>query len=397
MKIAKLEILHADGGFRPLSFIKMTTDDGLVGWSEYNGNYGASGSVTDTIRRFATIVTGMDPRDVGKITTSLHAVTRIFAGGVNNQAIAAIENACLDLKAKALGVPVYALFGGAIRTRLAIYWSHCGSLRARNSDLWESWGRYRIDTLDDVKRLGAEARERGFKALKTNPLYHNGKKLTMYDSAFRVGPHVLERNIDNTFLRSISEQLEAFRDGMGPDMGLMLDINFGQRTEGILRAARAVQPFNLTWLEVDIHDPAALALVRRTGGVPVASLESIHGMRGYRAFFEAGAVDVAVIDVLWNGLWESYRIATLADAYEVNVAPHNYSGDLANLISAHLCACVPNFRIMEYEVDDIPWKSDFFTHHCVIENGELVLSDRAGWGCDVNEDAVAARPWKGAA
>ncbi len=394
MKIAKIEDLHADGGFRPLSFVKMTTDDGLVGWSEYNDNYGAAGSLTELIKRFGGIIVGMDPRDVGKITTSLQAVTRIFTGGPNNQAIAALENACLDIKAKALNVPVYALFGGAIRTRLEVYWSHCGSLRARNSDLWESWGRYRIDTLDDIKRLGEEALARGFKALKTNPLYHNGKKLTMFDSAFRVGPHVLERNISNSYIRSICEQLEAFRDGIGPDMGLMMDINFGQRTEGLLRVARAVQKFDLTWLEVDIHDPPALAVVRQSGGVPIASLESIHGMRGYRAYFEANAVDVAVIDVLWNGLWESYRIATLADAYEVNVAPHNYSGDLANLISAHLCACIPNFRIMEYEVDDIPWKSEFFSHPCVIENGELVLSDRPGWGTDVNEDAVSARPAK---
>ena len=394
MKIVKIEDLHADGGFRPLSFLKITTDDGIVGWSEFNDNYGAPGGLSGLIQKFGAMVTGMDPRDVGMITSSLHAITRIVSGGPYNEAIAAIENACLDIKAKALGVPVYALFGGALRKRLQVYWSHCGSLRARNADLFEQWGKFRVETLDDLKRLGEEAVARGFKAVKTNVLYSDGKRLSMGNSVFKLGPHVLERNINNVTLRSIREQLAAFRDGIGPDTGLMIDINFNQRTEGYLRIARAVQPYDLTWLEIDIHDPEALALIRQAGGVPIASLESLHGMRSYRAYFERGAADVAIIDVLWNGLWESHRIATLADAYEVNIAPHNYSGDLASLISAHLCAVVPNFRIMEYEVDDVPWKDEFYTHPCVVENGELVLSDRPGWGCDINEESVRARPVK---
>ena len=103
---------------------------------------------------------------------------------------------------------------------------------------------------------------------------------------------------------------------------------------------------------------------------------------------ENRAVDVAIIDVHWNGVWEGVRIATLADAYEVDVAPHNYTGHLASLISAHFCAAVPNFRIMEIEIDDVPWKDELVTHVPMIENGELVLSDRPGWGTEVNEKAV---------
>jgi galactonate dehydratase len=397
LKITGVQDLHALAGWRPLAFVKMTTDEGLVGWSEYNDTYGAPGSMTALIHKFADLVTGMDPRDVGRITSSLQALTRIVAGGPNQQAIAALENACLDIKAKALGVPVYALFGGAIRKRLQLYWSHCGSLRARHADLFEQWGRFRVESLDDIKRLGQDAVARGFKAIKTNPLFLENGKLRMGHSIFRIGPHLLERNINNVYLRSIRDQLAAFRDGLGPDAGLMIDINFNQRTEGYIRIARAVEPYDLTWLELDIHDPQALAVIRRASPAPIASLESIHGMRGYRAYFENSAVDVAIVDVLWNGLWESFRIATLADAYEVNVAPHNYSGHLASLISAHLCAVIPNFRIMEYEADDVPWMGEFFTHPCVVENGELVLPDRPGWGTDVNEEAVRAHPVAGRA
>ncbi len=391
MKIVGLEDFHADGGWRTWSYLKITTDEDLVGWAEYAEGFGAGG-VSDLLRRFAPIVAGMDPRAVGRITSSLHAITRLAAGGLNNQAIAAIENACLDIKAKALGVPVYALFGGPFRERLPLYWSHCGSFRARMPDLFEKWGKPRVETLADLTALAKEAVARGFKAVKTNPLSVVDGKLKMFEGGFRVHPGLLERNIDNRFIHDIEAMLGAFRDGLGPDAGLMLDINFNQRTEGFLRVARAIEPFNPTWFEIDIHDAPALAHVRRSTNVPIASLESIHGLKNYRPYFEEQAVDVAVVDVPWNGLWESVRVATLADAYEVNCAPHNFYGDLATLMSAHFCAAIPNFRVMEIEVDDVPWKGELVTVAPVIEKGELLVPTGPGWGAEINEEALRAHP-----
>lgn len=390
MKIVKLEDMHADMGWRPISFLKITTDEGLTGWAEYAENFGAGG-VTELIHKFAAVVQGLDPREVGKITSSLQSITRLASGGLNNQAIAAIENACLDIKAKALGVPVCALFGGPFRTHLPVYWSHCGSFRVRFADLFEKWGKPRIETLDDLTALGKEAVARGFSAIKTNPLYVEAGKLKMFEGGFRMHPQLLERNIDGHFIGAITDMLAAYRDGLGARAGLMLDINFNQRTEGFVRIARALEPFDLTWFEIDMHDPAALAHVRKSGRVPITSLESLHGLKNYRPYFEQGAVDVAVVDVPWNGLWESVRIATLADAYEVNVAPHNFYGDLASIMSAHFCAAIPNFRIMELEVDDVPWKSEFVTVPPVVENGQFVVPTGPGWGTDVNEEAVRAR------
>ena len=393
MKIVKLENLHADAGWRTLSFLKITTDDGLVGWAEYAEGFGVGG-VSDLLRRFEPLVVGMDPRAVGKITATLQSLTRLAAGGLNNQAIAAIENACLDIKAKALGVPVCALFGGPFRDRLDLYWSHCGSFRARFGDMFAGFGKPRVETLADLTALAREAVARGFKAIKTNPLSLVDGKLTMFESGFRIHPGILDRNIDGAFIASIVDMLAAYREGLGPTAGLMLDLNFNQRTEGFLRVARAVEPFDLTWLEIDIHDPVALAEVRHGARTPITSLESLHGLRAYRDYFERQSVDVAVVDVPWNGLWESVRIATLADAYEVNVAPHNFYGDLATLMSAHFCAAIPNYRIMEIEVDDVPWKSDLVTVAPVIERGQLVVPTAPGWGADVNEEAVRAHPPK---
>jgi galactonate dehydratase len=394
MRIVKLETLHANAGWRDFSFLKLTTDEGLVGWSEYIDNFGVGG-VTQLVQRFAAVVTGMDPREVAKISASLHGITRLAAGGLSNQAIAAIENACLDVKAKALGVPVYALFGGPTRERIKLYWSHCGSFRVRHGAFFEKeLGKPRIRTLDDLTALAREVVERGFSAVKTNPLFFDGDAPRMFDGGFNLGPRLLDRNIDASFIAAVKDVLGAFRQGIGPRTGLMIDLNFSERTEGFRRIAKAVEPYDLTWLEIDMHDPEGLALVRRSSSTPIASLEAIYGLRAYRPFFEQYAVDVAIIDVAWNGLLESLRIATLADAYEVNVAPHNFCGDLATMMSAHLCAAIPNYRIMEYEVDDVPWKRDFLTHPPVVEKGELIVPTRPGWGTEINEEALRAHPPK---
>src|ERR1700731_655604 len=99
MRITRIETLKADAGWRNFSFLKLSTDEGLVGWAEYNEGYGAGG-VSEIVHKFAPLVTGMDPREVGKISAMLHASTRMAVGGLNHQAIAQIENACLDVKAK---------------------------------------------------------------------------------------------------------------------------------------------------------------------------------------------------------------------------------------------------------------------------------------------------------
>ncbi len=94
----------------------------------------------------------------------------------------------------------------------------------------------------------------------------------------------------------------------------------------------------------------------------------------------------------WNGILESMKIAAMADAYEVNVAPHNFNGHLGSLMSAHMCAAMPNFRVMEIDIDDVPWKDEIVTKPPVIENGDLLLPTGPGWGVEVNEEFVRAHP-----
>ena len=117
MKISRIVDLHADAGWRVFSFLKIESDAGLIGWSEYNESYGSKG-LTVVIMKLAEMLIGRDPRPVELITANLYARTRQAPGGLIQQAIAAIENALVDVKAKALGVPVCEMLGGPVRDRL---------------------------------------------------------------------------------------------------------------------------------------------------------------------------------------------------------------------------------------------------------------------------------------
>jgi len=391
MKIVKIEDLHCDAGWRTFSFLKVTTDDGLVGWSEYTEADGSRG-LSAVIHGMAEALIGTDPRPVQLIDSLLYVKQVQAPNGVNQRAIAAIENALLDIKGKALGVPVYELFGGPVRTRIPVYWSHCGTYRVRNHQLV---GSPPLRNYDDIAALGAEVRRQGFKGLKTNILPFDGDRLVSFGPGFGRTPGWPALNADRATLQAVRDTLGAFRMGAGPDMGIHLDVNYHFKTEGFLQVAKAVEPYDLTWLEIDTWDPQSLALIRSRAPCPIASCESITGRRAFRPFFDAYAQDVAIIDVIWNGFLESVKIASMAEAYEVNVAPHNYYGHLCSSVSAHFCAVVPNFRVMEIDIDSVSWRDELFVNAPVIENGELILPTGPGWGVEVNEAAVRAHPPKG--
>jgi L-alanine-DL-glutamate epimerase-like enolase superfamily enzyme len=397
VKIVRVEDLHAAGGVRGcVSFLKVTTDEGLVGWSEFNEEMQRPGlaafpGLTMTIRKVAERVLGLDPRDVAQIDAMLYAGSRIAAGGIAAHANAAIVNACLDLKAKALGVPVCdLLLGGPSRRRIPVYWSHCGTYRVRYGELL---GTPPIRSRDDLVKLGHEVVERGFGALKTNLLLWDGGEPESFRGAERGATRGrAEQNVSSRELRGIAETLTAFREGAGPDTGLIIDLNFAYTPEGLRRIVKAVEPFDLLWLEVDLYQPEALARVRWSSSTPIGSLEAVLGVRDFKSYIAAQAVDVAIIDPQYNGLLESMRMAAIAQAWDVNVAAHNAYGQLSILMGAHFCAAVPNLRLMEYDVDQPPWAPELVTDPIVIEDGELVLPAGPGWGTDVDEEAVLGRP-----
>jgi len=394
MKIVKFEHFHVDCGWDFYSFLKVTTDHGLVGWSEFKEH--RRPGLAAAIHGLGEMLIGEDPRAISRIESALYSHIRNVAGGLYANALGAIINACLDIKGKALGVPVYELFGGAVRTRIPVYWSRCGVIRARCAEYFggKVVDRPPVRTLQDLKAAAREARERGFSAVKANLLVFDEKGGRQYTPGSARGVGHPELNLPEKMLDALLAQLAAMREGTGPDVRIAIDLNFNYKTEGYRRIAKKVEPFELMWLEMDIYEPEALALIRQSTTTPIASLETILGRRALKPYLEAHCADVAIIDPQYNGVPESVRMAAMCEAYEVNVASHYFSGPLSAIICAHFAGIIPNLRISEYDVDEVPWKPKLLTHPPVIENGEFVLPTGAGWGTDVNEAELRAHPAK---
>ena len=387
MKVALLETLYCDAGWRPWIFLKATTDDGAVGWAEITDSHGSPHGLAGIVEDLAPNVVGRDPRAVERIVWDLFRATRQSPGSVIQKAIGGIENALLDLKAKALGVPVYELFGGPTRETVDVYWSHCGTTRAR---AWEVTNTPKLASYDDVTALGREVVERGFKAFKTNIVVPGEEPQVLMPGFQGDG---LERNPSPELEDALVRLLDAFCAGTGAKAEPIVDLNFNVTAEGVLRIARALDGQGLMWLEVDAFDPVSLAAVRHGAAIPLCSGENLYTNRGFRPFFEAGAMDVASVDVIWNGFHQAKKIADLAETFEVNCAPHNYYSHLATFISAQWCAAIPNVRILEVDVDDVPWRETLTTAVPKIDNGVLTIPSGPGWGADVNEDVLLEHPW----
>ena len=139
----------------------------------------------------------------------------------------------------------------------------------------------------------------------------------------------------------------------------------------------------MDWIELDVHDPLALRAIRHAAPMPIASLECLYGRRQFKPFLDAGAVDVAIVDCLWNGVWEGMKIASLCDAHYVNCAAHNFAGHLGTAISAHFLAAIPNMRCLEYQHEQPTWAHELFTWAPRFTGGKLDVADlcsRPGWG-----------------
>lgn len=389
MRITKVQAFTCDAGWRPWTFVKIDTDAGLVGWGECSDGRNPRG-VVGCVQDFEALLVGQDPRGIQQLYWDMVRSSRQNLGGISHKAIAGIELALWDIKAKALEVPVYELFGGPLRDSMDLYWSHCGTTRATQA---ERLGLPLLRTYDDIVGLGREVVERGFTALKTNIVIPGEPASTYFSSSAR-GPQSIAGVVSGEVLDQIEQLIAAFSEGVGPNVQIALDLNYNFRPEGVIRIGRLLERFNMQWIEYDTWDAQALLHVKESIPQALASCESLVTTRQYRPFFELQATDTAIIDVPWNGFSQSFIIGQMAEAYELTVAPHNYYSHLADLHSIHLCAVLPTARIMEIDIDDVPWKKDLVTNPPRIQNGRMLLPAGPGWGADINEEVLLAHPLK---
>lgn len=333
----------SSGGARHWCFVKIETDEGIYGVGEGSGWPKVVGAA---IADLASLLIGENPENIDRLWHKLfvaqmgHGQTGVVGAG----ALSAIDMALWDLNAKALGVPVWRLLGGKFRDRIPAY-CHASSVES-----------------------GLEMTRAGVRALKTG-------------------------NVKTAF-----EKIVQLREAVGPDVDLAVDLHGPPwlAAQDAIGLARSLEPYNLMFLEEPVapEDIDGLRRVRAATTLPLASGERSALLWGYRTLIEEGLVDIVQPDTgRAGGLTQMRKIAALAEAHFVSVAPHAGTlGPIAEFAAIHFQAAIPNALMHERFYRDWEGRWEVVSHRLDVEDGHIVVPDRPGLGVDLNIDEILKYP-----
>ena len=347
-------------------YVRIGTDVGITGIGECI--HGGDG-IEQVVSGLAAEILAEDPMNVEFLFEKMRK-RQLFNGGSNGQLITAlsgIEIALWDLVGKAVGMPVYALLGGRFRDRVRVYVDcHAGG---DDSPLANA-------------RKAQQVVEMGFDALKFDlDTYDGGSCRNRFDLS--VTARELEAMVSKT---------AAIREAIGPHIDLAMDLHGRYNTVSAKRIAQALEPFHLLWLEEPVPPENADAMreVKMSTRTPICAGENLYLRWGFKDLIEKQAVDIIMPDLpKCCGLSEGKKIANMAEVYYIPMAPHNVCGPLGTIASCHCCAAIPNFLVLEWHWLERPhWHELVLADPPLIQNGEIILTDRPGLGVELNLEAA---------
>jgi galactonate dehydratase len=343
--------------------VRVSTDEGLVGWGE-GSLHGAVQAVETAIHELGAVLIGQDPGGVAAHWQRMYHAWRWRGGAVQMTALGALDLALWDLEGKRLDVPVARLLGGPFRDRVKVYASH-----------WLSGAESPEQAYDGAR----DAVARGYTAFKWSPFSREA----------------LRRDETGTIARA-TRLMAAAREGAGDETDIYVECAELLSPRTALLAARAFAPYRPGFFEEPIPFENARALVQlaREMPVPIATGERLLSRWEVRELLESGAVAVIQPDVMHaGGLTEVKRIADLADAAYVSVAPHNPGGPICCLAAMHLAASIPNLSVLEQMENERPIRDSICTHPVICADGFFELPTRPGLGSDVILETLQQRPF----
>lgn len=377
MKIIEVKVWLVEGVKYNWTLIKIFTDTGHTGVGEAT-NWPGSPIVYYAAKHVGERIVGLDPMRTDFIWTKLYRdLNWVGPYGASMCAISGIDMALLDLKGKVLGVPCYELLGGAFRKEILLY-----------ANYWFTGGGHSaIDYAVQSKKVI----EAGFSGLKFDPFAHTN--------------YLYGDNLSSNLNLTASQQdlafniTEAVRNAVGPEVEIMIETHAMLNFRIAVKMAQRLSHLDITWYEEPVGPENVNTLKairdRLPGNVAICVGERHYTRHGIRPVLEKQLCDIIMPDITrCGGPSEMKRMATMAETYNVLLAPHNPNGPLSTLASAHVCASVPNFFRQEFMFTDVPWRDTVIDYPIadMIKNGHLHLSDRPGLGVDLIEEEMEKHP-----
>ena len=360
MKITDIKTYRASDGNRNAVFLQVLTDEGVTG----NGqpySIGPDEAIVATIDAMKPWFLGQDPSRIEWLLRRAKNTMRFPLGQVAWSALSGIDHALWDIAGKVAGEPVYSLFGGATRDRVRVYHGVHG------------------DSPDALVERALELKDEGYTAFKTSPFPAKWSELPW-----------------GQVLREAEARISALREAIGDSAGIAIDIHVKVREPSkALELVKVLTPYRLMFVE----EPAraefigSTARLRQEFRVALATGENLYGIARFAELLDADAVDIIQPDLLCcGGLLEAKKIAAIAEAHYVTVAPHNPLGLLSTATAVHLAASIPNFTILEWGSDHKRKKAEFVDEAWSPVDGYFELPTKPGIGMELDLDAISKNP-----
>ena len=346
-------------------FVEVDTDAGITGLGE-SGAWGfleASAAAVETFKRY---LIGQDPLRIEHHWQYMYRWSH-FRGAAVMGALSAVDIALWDIAGKHLGVPAYQLLGGKVRDKARVYYHVFG------------------ETKEELIAGCVSAKEQGFTAVgHLTPFLDDSRNIPYFKT-----------HVDK--IEDAIETVAAYRQAVGRDVDLCIEIHRQLTPSEAIVLGRGIEPYHPFFYEdpVTPDNLDEMALVASKIGIPIATGERLHSIWEFQALLQRGAAQFVRPDVcMVGGLSHAKKIAALAEAFHVQVVPHNPLSPVSTAACIQLAACIPNFALQEYPTrEDEPPKSEIVKSALAQEDGFLIIPDAPGIGIELAEDAAERHPY----
>lgn len=386
MKIVDLRTRVVNLDFRNCVLIFVETDAGITGLAETVMKRKTL-AIEQSILRLKGTLVGRDPTEIEDIWEKLYRDSFWVGGPVHATAISAVDCALWDILGKHCGVPVHKLHGGPTRRTVPVY-CHCPA----------------GDSPEEFARNAAACSAAGYRAVKTTlPLFYGTSEgaRVRYSGIGGSLPRSWKETeyLDASIFARIAEFFQAAREATGPEFGLALDCHGRLGLKAALRLCRALENLNLLFVEEPVppENVEVWTKLQAEAPMPIAGGERWATIHGVRPFVERQAVDILQCDLVnCGGFTGMKKIAALAEAHYIGMAPHNPNGPVATIMNLHFAASIPNFFLLETigsDADRILWQ-ELLCHAPELRDGALPVPCEPGYGIHLDEEALARRPYE---